>query len=67
MALWFNQSAKNPKTRDWLRNRDFRQALSLAIDRDEINEIVFLGQGKPWQIGQSNGTSVRPNFLVAIS
>ena len=51
MGLWFNQSAKNPKTHDWLRNRDFRQALSLAMDRDEINEIVFLGQGKPWQIG----------------
>ena len=51
MGLWFNQSAKNPKTREWLRNREFRQALSLAMDRDEINEIVFLGQGKPWQIG----------------
>jgi peptide/nickel transport system substrate-binding protein len=51
MALWFNQSAKNPKTHDWLRNRDFRVALSLAIDRDEINDIVFLGQGKAWQIG----------------
>ncbi len=51
MALWFNQSSKNTKTHDWLRNREFRQALSLAIDRDEINEIVFLGQGKPWQIG----------------
>ncbi len=51
MALWFNQSAKNTKTREWLRNREFRQALSLAMDRDEINEIVFLGQGKPWQVG----------------
>lgn len=51
MALWFNQSAKNPKTREWLRNRDFRRALSLAMDREEINEIVFLGQGKPWQVG----------------
>ena len=51
MALWFNQSAKNPKTREWLRNRDLRRALSLATDRDEINEIVFLGQGKPWQVG----------------
>ncbi len=51
MALWFNQSSKNAKTHDWLRNRDFRQALSLAMDRDEINEIIFLGQGKPWQIG----------------
>lgn len=51
MALWFNQSSKNAKTKPWLSNRDFRQALSLAMDRDEINEIVFLGQGKAWQIG----------------
>ncbi len=31
----------------WLRNRDFRIALSLAIDREEINESIFLGVGKP--------------------
>ncbi len=31
----------------WLRNRDFRIALSLAIDREEINESIFLGIGKP--------------------
>ena len=31
----------------WLRNRDFRIALSLGIDREEINESIFLGVGKP--------------------
>jgi len=30
-----------------LHNRDFRLALSLAIERDEINEGIFLGTGKP--------------------
>lgn len=31
----------------WLRNRDFRIALSLGINREEINESIFLGIGKP--------------------
>jgi peptide/nickel transport system substrate-binding protein len=31
----------------WLRNADFRRALSLAIDRDQINEAFFLGLGTP--------------------
>ncbi len=31
----------------WFQNRDFRRALSLAIDRDQINEIFFLGLGTP--------------------
>jgi peptide/nickel transport system substrate-binding protein len=49
-ALFLNQTDKNPKLRTLLTNHDFRQALSLAIDRDEINDIVFLGQTKPWQV-----------------
>ena len=31
----------------WLRTRDFRLALSLAIDRDEIHEGIFVGTGRP--------------------
>lgn len=31
----------------WLKTTDFRRALSLGIDRDAINEIVFLGIGTP--------------------
>lgn len=51
MALWFNQTEPNPKLRPFMQNHDFREALSLGIDRAEINDIVYLGQGKPWQLG----------------
>jgi peptide/nickel transport system substrate-binding protein len=30
-----------------MQNRDFRYALSMAIDRDLINDIAYLGQGTP--------------------
>jgi peptide/nickel transport system substrate-binding protein len=55
MALWFNETELDPKLRPLMRNHDFREALSLAIDRDEINDIVFLGQSKPWQVGPLPG------------
>jgi peptide/nickel transport system substrate-binding protein len=29
----------------WLNNRDFRRALALGINRDQINETFFLGIG----------------------
>ncbi|MEZ4833326.1 MAG: ABC transporter substrate-binding protein [Caldilineaceae bacterium] len=31
----------------WIKNADFRRALSLAVDRNKINEIIFLGIGVP--------------------
>ena len=51
IAVFINQSTKTPKLRELFRNKDFRVAMSLAMDRREINDIVFLGQGEPWQIG----------------
>lgn len=51
LAVFLNQSTKNEKLRAFMRKHDFRVALSQAMDRQEINEIVFLGQGEPWQIG----------------
>ncbi len=51
MAIHFNHTHKDPVMRDLLRNKDVRIALSLAIDRDEIIDIVYQGQGEPWQIG----------------
>lgn len=33
--------------RKWLTNKDFRIALSLGIDRDQLNEVFWLGQGEP--------------------
>ncbi len=46
--IYVNQTwVGDPEIEKWLRNRDFRIALSLAIDREEINELIFLGMGVP--------------------
>lgn len=50
-GLWLNQTTKNEKLRKYLTQHDFRQALSLAMDRDEINKVAWLGQAAPWQSG----------------
>lgn len=47
-AIFVNQTwVGDQEIEKLLRNRDFRIALSLAIDRDEINESIFLGIGQP--------------------
>ena len=47
-AFQFNQSYQaDEEIGKWLRTVDFRRALSLAVDRDKINEILFLGIGTP--------------------
>ncbi|MEC5399951.1 ABC transporter substrate-binding protein [Uliginosibacterium sp. H1] len=51
IGVFLNQSTTNPKLRELMRNKEFRIALSEGMDRKEINDIVFLGQGEPWQIG----------------
>jgi len=42
-----NQSYGDPQYRELLQNLKFRQALSLAIDRDLINDVSYLGQAVP--------------------
>ena len=42
-----NQFHEDPFTREMYRDVRFRRALSLAINRDEINELVFFGVGVP--------------------
>ena len=37
----------DPEIAKWLTDRDFRRALSLGIDRDQINETFWLGLGTP--------------------
>ena len=37
----------DPEIAKWLKNRDFRRALSLGIDRDQLNEAFWLGIGTP--------------------
>jgi peptide/nickel transport system substrate-binding protein len=46
-----NLSYQNdPEIGDLLRNADFRRALALGIDRDQVNEAFFLGTGTPSSI-----------------
>ena len=44
----FNQTFDaDPEIAKWLQNADFRRALSLAIDRDQLNETFWLGVATP--------------------
>lgn len=45
----FNTTAKDPVLREVFNDVRFRQAMSLAINREEINELAYLGQGVPRQ------------------
>lgn len=45
----FNRTHKDEVLRDIFNDVRFSQAMSLAMNRDEINEVVYLGQGKPMQ------------------
>ena len=56
-----NQSYnQDPVIGDLLRTRDFRIALSLGIDRNEINETFFLGRGTPRAYIPEKGTMFYP-------
>jgi peptide/nickel transport system substrate-binding protein len=47
-GLFVNQSYDaDPEIARLLTNKDFRIALSLGMDRDQLNEVFWLGQGEP--------------------
>jgi peptide/nickel transport system substrate-binding protein len=50
LTFFPNQSYSDPVYRELLQNFTFRQALSQAIDRDTLNEILWLGQAVPQTI-----------------
>ena len=45
-----NQNHEEPVLAEVLRDLRFRRALSLAIDRDEMNETLYNGMGAPRQV-----------------
>ena len=47
MALLPNLNAEDPAWRKLNRDPNYRRALSLAIDRDEINQVIYFGLGLP--------------------
>jgi len=56
----FNVTHENLEKRKVFGDLRFRQAMSIALNRDEINEVGFLGQGIPKQYV---GFSPSPSFL----
>lgn len=48
--LWFNLRASAPlpaPTKKWFASEDFRRAISLAIDRDDLVRVVYRGHARP--------------------
>ena len=43
LALFPNLNVNDPVWRRLMRNADFRRALSMAIDRHEINQVIYYG------------------------
>ncbi|MEJ7838779.1 MAG: ABC transporter substrate-binding protein, partial [Thermomicrobiales bacterium] len=59
-----NLTHKNPAYREVFNNRDFRVALSHAINRQEIIDTIYVSQGEPWQ-GSPRPESVYKNDTLA--
>jgi peptide/nickel transport system substrate-binding protein len=49
MIISLNMTHKDPVLRELFSNKTFRQALSTGINREEVIELVWLGQGLPYQ------------------
>ena len=47
LALYPNLNANDAEWRKLMRDVRFRRALSLAIDREELNQVVYIGLAKP--------------------
>lgn len=50
VVLQFNYNHENQRLRSLFQDFRFREALSVAIDRDEINRVVYFGRGTPRQV-----------------
>ena len=50
----------DPEVAKWLHNRDFRRALSMGIERDQLNETFWLGIGVPGSVAPSETVPYSP-------
>ncbi|MEM7134292.1 MAG: ABC transporter substrate-binding protein [Chloroflexota bacterium] len=49
MEISLNLTHPDPAMRELFNDLNFRAGLSHAIDRQELIDLVFVGQGEPWQ------------------
>ncbi len=61
MIIKFNLSYEaDPEIAKWMNTADFRRALSLGIDRDQINETFWLGTGTPGSVVPADSNKYNP-------
>ncbi len=53
----FNLTPNDPVMRQIVQDVRFRRAMSLAVNREEIIETIFLGFGRPAQVTSAKGTA----------
>lgn len=63
-ALQPNHTTKNPRLREFFQNRDVRLALSAAVDRDTLNELIYDGLATPRQYSP---ISTSPQYYEKLS
>jgi len=54
-TIFFNYHHKDPVLRKLFLNKKFRIALSLAINREEINQLLYFGEARVSQFSGGNG------------
>jgi peptide/nickel transport system substrate-binding protein len=61
MIIKFNLNYDaDPEIAKWFNTADFRRALSLGIDRDQINETFWLGTGTPGSVVPADNNKYNP-------
>ncbi len=58
LALYPNLNTNDPEFKALMRNADFRRALSMGVNRKQINQVVYFGLAKP-----SNNTVISESSL----
>lgn len=56
-SIELNQSYKDDQYAELFSNIDFRHALSIAVDRNQLNEILYAGMAEPAQAAAPKGTA----------
>lgn len=60
-TLHVNQAYEaDPEIAKWLLNKDFRHALALGIDREQLNETFWLGTGVPGSVVPADESPFNP-------
>ena len=67
VIIMLNQTHWDPVMREIFNRRDFRVALSLGMDRQEIIDAIHVGQGEPYRVAPRPESHLQNEQLAANS